>query len=192
MTAGRGEGARATEQRFRRLAERWVTGRESTHATAVALSALPPSEWVVLHQPARPGRSRRGCDHLVVGPPGVVVIDSASCAGYDRDDPAMTPEGHPHPRVVRDVETAAAAVSERLPAAVAAGVLPVLCVGWNLPRGLTVGRTRVTSPAMLPLLLTDLPALLPAPHVVAVAHGLRQDLAARAAGRGGRGRSATG
>ncbi|GAA4682361.1 nuclease-related domain-containing protein [Nocardioides nanhaiensis] len=190
MTAGRGEGARATEQRFRRLAERWVAGRESTHATAVALSALPPSEWVVLHEPARPGRSRRGCDHLVVGPAGVVVIDSASCAGYDRDDPVMTTEGLPHPRVVRDVQASADAVSERVPGRVAASVWPVLCVGWNLPRGITVGRTRVTSPAMLPLLLADLPPVLSAPHVVAVAHGLRQDLASRSTARAGRGRSA--
>lgn len=192
MAGERSESARSTEQRFRRLTERWVNGRESTHAAAVALSALAPSEWVVLHEPARLGRSRRGCDHLVVGPPGVVVVDSGSCAGYDRDDPAMSAEGHPHPRVVRDVEAAAAAVAARVPASVAADVLPVICVGWNLPRGVSVGRTRVTSPAMLPLLLSDLPAVLPAPHVVAVAHGLRQDLAARAVGRGARGRSVAG
>lgn len=193
MAGERNEGARSTEQRFRRLTERWVNGREPTHATAVAPSALPPSEWVVLHEPARPGRARRGCDHLVVGPPGVVVVDSGSCAGYDRDDPAMSADGHPHLRIVRDVEPAAAAVAGRVPASVAADVLPVICVGWNLPRGVTVGRTRVTSPAMLPLLLSDLPPVLPGPHVVAVAHGLRQELALRGFGRSGRsGRSVAG
>src|SRR5699024_8429500 len=59
---------------------RWARMREARQATGAQLAELGP-EWVVLHSRMMPGDGGL-VDHIVVGPPGIVVIDSqASAAG---------------------------------------------------------------------------------------------------------------
>ena len=53
----------------------WAAGAEGERRTAAALLALPPT-WGVLHDVRWPGRLRANLDHVVVGPGGVVVVDS--------------------------------------------------------------------------------------------------------------------
>lgn len=54
-------------------------GIEAEQDTGAALEALP-AEWSVLHSRALPG-TRADVDHLVIGGPGVFVIDSKNWAG---------------------------------------------------------------------------------------------------------------
>lgn len=67
--------------RLSRAAERWERGAEGERRTALALAALPSSEWTVLHDLPWPGRPRANIDHIAVGPPGVFVIDSKNWSG---------------------------------------------------------------------------------------------------------------
>jgi len=57
----------------------WETGAVGEERTAEALRALPAG-WIVLHDRRIP-RSRANIDHVVIGPPGVFLIDSKSYAG---------------------------------------------------------------------------------------------------------------
>ncbi len=63
------------------MAVRSVTA-EIEEATAAALAALPAS-WQVVRDPVWPGNQFPEIDHIVVGPPGIFVIDSRSRSGQD-------------------------------------------------------------------------------------------------------------
>jgi hypothetical protein len=83
-----GESARASAKRLREKAERqarvaamFERGAEGEEATATALAALPAEEWTVFHDLRWPGRKFANVDHVVVGPPGVFVIDSKNWTG---------------------------------------------------------------------------------------------------------------
>ena len=57
----------------------WETGADGEEKTARALESLPAS-WHVLHDRKIP-RSVANIDHIVIGPPGVFVIESKDYAG---------------------------------------------------------------------------------------------------------------
>jgi Nuclease-related domain len=63
----------------------WRRGATGERRTARLLSRLEQRGWVVLHDLAIPG-SRANIDHLVIGPGGVVVIDSKLYRGRLRLD----------------------------------------------------------------------------------------------------------
>jgi Nuclease-related domain len=65
----------------------WRRGAAGERRTARLLSHLEERGWVVLHDLAVPG-SPANIDHLVIGPGGVVVIDSKQYRGRLRLDPA--------------------------------------------------------------------------------------------------------
>jgi hypothetical protein len=75
-----GESARSRARRLRQSAEHWESVSEAEEVTATALMALPPS-WTVLHGPDWPGERFANIDHVVVGPPGVFVIDTKLWSG---------------------------------------------------------------------------------------------------------------
>ena len=58
--------------------ENWATGAEGERKTERALRKLAKSGWIVLHD--LPGR-RGNIDHVVVGPPGLFVLDSKAPSG---------------------------------------------------------------------------------------------------------------
>jgi hypothetical protein len=58
-------------------AERWLDGASAEQATARYLSSLPRRGWSVWHDLRVPG-SRANIDHVVIGPPGVWVVDTKS------------------------------------------------------------------------------------------------------------------
>ncbi|GAA2212902.1 hypothetical protein GCM10009850_083640 [Nonomuraea monospora] len=66
-----------TVQRWRvhSAAAAWRKGALGERATARRLRALEPAGYTVLHDRALP-RSRANLDHLVIGPGGVVLVDS--------------------------------------------------------------------------------------------------------------------
>ncbi|MCB0976623.1 MAG: NERD domain-containing protein [Acidimicrobiales bacterium] len=76
-----GERARAAERRLekkarnaRRAADSWDRGAEGERLTAEALSPLERKGWNVLHDRRAPDGGN--VDHIVVGPPGIAVLDS--------------------------------------------------------------------------------------------------------------------
>ncbi|WP_408898305.1 nuclease-related domain-containing protein [Nocardioides sp. R1-1] len=72
---------RAKAERLARSAERWERGAEGERATARVLDRLPADEWTVFHDVRWPGRRLANVDHVVIGPPGVFVIDSKNWSG---------------------------------------------------------------------------------------------------------------
>jgi len=83
-----GESARAVARRQREKAERlersaslWERGAEGEEAVAAALAQLPAVTWTVFDDVRWPGRRYANVDHIVVGPPGVFVIDSKNWSG---------------------------------------------------------------------------------------------------------------
>jgi Nuclease-related domain len=73
--------------RFRSSADTvaWRRGAAGERRTARLLAPLERRGWAVLHDLAIPG-SEANIDHLVIGPGGVVVIDSKRCRGRLRLD----------------------------------------------------------------------------------------------------------
>jgi hypothetical protein len=65
----------------------WRRGAAEERRTARLLSPLERQGWVVLHDLAVPG-SRANIDHLVIGPGGVLVIDSKQYRGRLQLDPS--------------------------------------------------------------------------------------------------------
>jgi hypothetical protein len=64
----------------------WRRGAAGERRTAHLLSHLEDRGWVILHDLAIPG-SQANIDHLVIGPGGVVVIDSKQYRGRLQLDP---------------------------------------------------------------------------------------------------------
>ncbi|HET9733374.1 MAG TPA: NERD domain-containing protein [Acidimicrobiales bacterium] len=79
----RAEELRRQAARLEDQSRAWQLGVEGEVATAEALEGLTQRGWAALHDRAIPG-SRVNIDHLVVGPPGVVVVDSKNYGGTVR------------------------------------------------------------------------------------------------------------
>lgn len=96
MGAGDGaaEQSRLAAERVARLkrqldeAERstkaWDAGALGERVVADKLSELVPRGWYVLHDVHWPGRPKANLDHVLVGPGGVVVVDSKNWSGEVR------------------------------------------------------------------------------------------------------------
>jgi hypothetical protein len=118
-----GESARAVAKRQREKAERlsrsaelYERGAEGEQATADALKLLPRDAWTVFHDVRWPGRRYANVDHVVVGPPGVFVIDSKNWSGSVtvRDD-VLRQDGRSRERYVAAAADSALAVAELVP-----------------------------------------------------------------------------
>src|SRR3954469_25066176 len=82
-----GASAAAQAAKKRELAARllndaraWEQGAIGEVTTAALLSGLEDIGWVILHDLAIPG-SKANIDHLLIGPGGVLVIDSKNFSG---------------------------------------------------------------------------------------------------------------
>jgi Nuclease-related domain len=96
MGAGDGaaEQSRLAAERVARLKRRldeaerttkpWDAGAEGTTAVAEKLGELVPRGWYVLNDVHWPGRPKASLDHVLVGPGGVVVVDSKNWTGEVR------------------------------------------------------------------------------------------------------------
>ena len=136
----------------------WRRGAKGERRTARRLRRLGRG-WTVFHDLAIPG-SRANADHLVLGPPGVFLIDSKNYRGRL----TLSPEGslwyghHPLTGVLATVRWEAAVLSQAL----GTSVNPMLCIhGAQLPWGelmaegvpvLAAGRVTTTLRALPPLL----------------------------------------
>ncbi|VXC28065.1 nuclease-related domain-containing protein [Arthrobacter sp. 8AJ] len=96
MGAGDGaaEQSRLAAERVARLKRRleqaehstkaWDAGAVGERMVADKLSELVPRGWYVLHDVHWPGRPKANLDHVLVGPGGVVVVDSKNWTGEVR------------------------------------------------------------------------------------------------------------
>lgn len=136
------EAARRQREKAARLqqsAELWERGAEGERRTAEALSALPSETWTVFHDLRWPGRRYANVDHVVVGPPGVFVIDSKNWSGTVAiRDGVLRCNGYAKEKQVSDAAEAALAVSRLTPLLRPDLVKPVLCFvreeplsGWS-------------------------------------------------------------
>jgi hypothetical protein len=84
--------------RFRPSADTlaWRRGAAGERRTARLLVPLEHQSWAVLHDLAIPG-SQANIDHLVIGPGGVLVIDSKQYRGATPPRPARVPVARPPP-----------------------------------------------------------------------------------------------
>lgn len=123
-----GKSARESADRQREKAERllrsaalWQRGADGEAVTANALAALPADRWTTLHDLRWPGRVYANVDHVVVGPPGVFVIDSKNWSGSIRFGfGVLRQNGRDRSRGIAGAAQAAEAV---------AGLVPLLAPG---------------------------------------------------------------
>jgi hypothetical protein len=163
--------------RFRVTAETaaWRRGAKGERRTARALRPLLRAGWAVLHDVAIPG-SRANGDHLLVGPPGVFLVDSKAWHGRITlgPDGSARHDGHPMDGTLATVRWEA----DQLTTALGAPVIPMLCVhDTHLPWSeLYAQGIPVLTPGRLVATLRALPAHLDRVGVMLLAEHARHQL----------------
>lgn len=153
-----GESARRQREKAERLArsaELWERGAEGERRTAETLSVLPAESWTVFHDLRWPGRRFANVDHVVVGPPGVFVIDSKNWSGsITVTDKVLRQNGRAREDAVVSAAESALAVGQLAPLLRPDLVKPVLCfvreeplTGWA--RDVVITSTTTLVPMLL-------------------------------------------
>jgi hypothetical protein len=140
----------------------WRRGATGERRTARLLARLERRGWAVLHDLAIPG-SAANIDHLLIGPGGVVVIDSKQYRGRLRlDQDGLLWHGcHLLSSMLRTVRWEADQADEVLGIADLTVAAIVAVHGASVPWGrLAVDGVTVTAARRVPDLLQALPAIL--------------------------------
>ncbi len=163
--------------RFRVSAETraWRRGARGERRTARHLRKLVRSGWTILHDLAIPG-SRANGDHLLIGPPGVFLVDSKAWHGTITlaGDGSAWHNGHPLDQTLATVRWEV----QQLATTLGVPVLPLLCVhDTKIPWDeLYVDNVPVLTPAKLLGLLRSLEAHLDPTGVMLLAEHTRHQL----------------
>ena len=163
--------------RFRVSAETaaWRRGARGERHTARSLRPLVRAGWTVLHDLAIPA-SRANGDHLLIGPPGVFLVDSKAWHGRITlgIDGSAWHNGHPLAGALATVRWEA----QQLAGALGAPVIPMLCVhDVQIPWGeLFVDGVPVLTPGRLVATLRALPAHMNDVGVMLLAEHARHQL----------------
>jgi hypothetical protein len=163
--------------RFRVSAETgtWRRGARGERRTARALRKLVRQGWTVLHDVAVPG-SRANGDHLLIGPPGVFLVDAKAWHGHITlaADGSAWHNGHPLDQTLATVRWEA----QQLAGALGAPVLHMLCVhDTRIPWDeIYVDNVPVLTPGRLLALLRSLPAHVDEVGVMLLAEHARHQL----------------
>ena len=188
MTAGRSAQQVAARKRAKavqlreqadnldRDAGRWERGDLGERVVGGRLEHLRAEGWYVVHDVRWPGRSRANLDHVVVGPPGVLVVDAKNWSGsVTLEGGRLRQNGHPRDREAQAAADAADAVAARLGSAVV--VLPVLCLASGAAfAAQPAGRTTVLGLDELVEWARALPVRLDTDDVLRIAAQVRQEL----------------
>ena len=161
-----GESARASARRQREKAERllrsaelWERGADGEEATGSVLARLPADTWTVFHDIRWPGRRFANIDHVVVGPPGVFVIDSKNWSGRIQVDcDVLRQNGRQRESAVAGAADAAIALGQLLSTIDVSRVHPVLCFVRDEPVTGWARDVMVCSTATLEQMLLSRPA----------------------------------
>ncbi len=151
----------------------WCVGFVGEERVGAALATLPPG-WHVLH--GVPVGARADIDHVVIGPPGVVVVNTKHHQGVDITLGTHTVfvAGRPT-SYLRDIRGDAAHAASAL-GDVAAPVHPLICVAGarRLRRSTPAEDVTVVTAPLLVTALTSLPAQLEPAEVEAAYDRLRR------------------
>lgn len=157
---------REKAERLQRSAELWERGAEGEQRTAEALSQLPKDTWTVFHDLRWPGRRFANVDHVVVGPPGVFVIDSKNWVGsVNVAGQVLRQNGRAREEAVVGAAESALAVGQLAPLLRPDLVKPVLCFVREEPLTGWARDVIITSTTTLVPMLLSRPAVL-SPHEV--------------------------
>jgi hypothetical protein len=116
-------------------------------ATAAALAALPPS-WAVVRDPVWPNDQFPAIDHIVIGPPGIFVVDTRSWSGrVGVERGSLWQDGQDRTELLRTTAEAAVSVSGLAPSVRFDYVHGVICladreIGISWVDGVLVCSTR--------------------------------------------------
>lgn len=184
---------REKAERLQRSAELWERGAEGERRTATALSQLPKESWTVFHDLRWPGRRFANVDHVVVGPPGVFVIDSKNWSGsITVSDKVLRQNGRAREEAVVGAAESALAVGQLAPLLRPDLVKPVLCFAREEPLTGWARDVMITSTTTLVPMLLSRPMVLSLDEVrhlsLDLDGGIRSAMAdpPASAGRGGR------
>ena len=104
-------------------------GERDGHLVGPALERLRPYGFEALHDVHLPGRPRPGVDHVVVGPPGVFVMNTENWSGtVTVEAETLRQNGYSRVQQTEAVHRSALVVGLSLGAAWAAFVVPVICL----------------------------------------------------------------
>ena len=163
-----GESARDVAQRQRAKAERltrsaalWERGAQGEEAVADALAQLPTETRTVFHDVRWPGRRYANVDHIVVGPPGVFVVDAKNWSGQVAvKDDVLRQNGRSRERDVAAAAEAGLAVGGLVPLLGPNLIQPVLCFVRDDELSGSARDVTVCSTSNLVRMLTSRPAVL--------------------------------
>jgi hypothetical protein len=156
----------------------WRRGARGERRTARALRPLLRAGWTVLHDVAIP-HSRANADHVLIGPPGVFLVDTKAWHGRITlgPDGSAWHNGHHMDDALDTVRWEA----DQLAGALGVAVLPMLCVhDTKLPWGELYAAGEpivpVLTPSRLVATLRTLPAHLDQVGVMLLAEHTRHQL----------------
>ena len=119
---------REKAERLLRSAEMYERGGDGERVVGAILDQLRQEGWEVFHDVRWPGRQRANLDHVVVGPPGVFVIDAKNWSGrIEVRDQTFRRDGRRQDRTVAAAGEAALAVQPLLSPEVGVTTRSVLC-----------------------------------------------------------------
>ncbi len=168
-------------ERRLRYAEAWGKGAEGERRTAEALRPLEAEGWILLNDLPLPERKRANIDHVLIGPPGVFVIETKNYKGRGRVERSrLVINGRDRKRDLEEVWHEAGAVQFLLRvqlANVGLDVRAVLCIhnsslegGWF--REPEIDQVRIASPKRLVAWVRSQPARLSSADVQSLAETL--------------------
>jgi Nuclease-related domain len=132
----------------------WRDGAKGERATARLLRRLHRHGWVVFHDVAIPG-TPANADHLVIGPPGAILVDSKRYSGQVTQglDGRVWHNHYPMDHTLRALRLETAAIS----AALGVRVRPVMCVhhAQIADGGLVAGGVEILPAWRLPSMLRN-------------------------------------
>jgi hypothetical protein len=163
-----GESAQEAARRQREKAERLLRsaelherGADGEKRTEAVLSRLPPDQWTVLHDRRWPGRKVANIDHVVVGPPGVFVVDSKNWSGrITIRDGVLRQNGYTRESTLRAAADAALAVADLSHSVPPAHFRPVVCFAREEGLSGSAGDVLVCSTSNLIQRLSSAPPVL--------------------------------
>ncbi|WP_340289834.1 nuclease-related domain-containing protein [Aquipuribacter hungaricus] len=127
---------RSVEEAERKLAaarareHAWSAGAAGEEQVADTLAGLAQLGWVVLHDVAWPGRARANLDHVLIGPGGVLVVDTKNWSGTVTvdTDRGLRSNGYRKTKEIEAVQTARQALLTLVPALPPEVVAGLICL----------------------------------------------------------------
>ncbi|MCU1515854.1 MAG: hypothetical protein JWQ75_575 [Pseudarthrobacter sp.] len=161
-----------------RATKSWDTGAVGERIVADRLSQLIPHGWYLLHDVHWPGRPKANLDHVLVGPGGVVVVDTKNWSGEVRVSSGALWQGrYSRTQSVEGALAQCAAVASVLAPAHRRLVRPLICMAAQPDLfGITSSDVAVAGTERIVKAIAALPAVLDQQTVVGLYAHLGQIL----------------